>query len=131
MTAASSGRRWVRRVAWLVPVGRGPGMWAFVLNRVTGISLVLYLYLHLAVLGLLAAGPGSWDAFIAIARSPLVLALDVLLIAAVLVHGLNGIRLTLLGRGLLVGAQRQLLLVAAIGAVAGIVAATLKLFEVL
>ena len=35
------------------------GMIAYILNRVTAIGLVVYLYLHLAVLSLLTQGPSG------------------------------------------------------------------------
>jgi succinate dehydrogenase / fumarate reductase cytochrome b subunit len=84
------------------------GMWAYALNRVTGLGLVLYLYIHLVVLSMLAAGPSAWDPFIRLVRSPLFLALDVLLIAGWLIHGLNGLRVTLNAFGLGVGSQKLL-----------------------
>lgn len=86
-------------VNWFDPRGRRMGMWAFVLNRITGIGLVVYLALHLVVLSLLAAGEESWDAFVRLARSPIILIVDVVLIAGLLIHGLNGIRVGLVGLG--------------------------------
>lgn len=80
--------------------GRHLGMWAYVLNRLTGIGLVVYLYLHLVVLSTLARGPEGWDPFIAVVRSPLFLTLDVVLFAGLLIHGLNGLRVTLIGFGI-------------------------------
>jgi succinate dehydrogenase / fumarate reductase cytochrome b subunit len=94
---------------WFDPRGRRLGGWAFALNRLTGLGLVLYLYLHLAVLSLLAAGPGSWDAFVDLALSPIFLALDVVLIFGILFHGLNGIRVGLVGFGFVASKQRALL----------------------
>ncbi len=87
---------------------RSAGLWAFMLHRLSGIGLVFYLYLHLAVLNQLRDGPEQWDAFVALARSPLFLALDVILLAGVLIHGLNGLRLTLLGFGRGLRWQKQL-----------------------
>lgn len=93
-------------------------MWAYALNRITGIGLVVYLYLHLAVLSLLAQGPGGWNAFVSLARMPYFLALDVILIAGILIHGLNGLRVALTGFNIGVKAQKALfgilMLVAAI-----------------
>jgi succinate dehydrogenase / fumarate reductase, cytochrome b subunit len=105
--------RFVRSVFnWVDISGRGFGMIAFVLNRVTGLGLVLYLILHFMLLSLLAAGQGGWNMFIAVAKSPLFLGFDLLLFAGLLIHGLNGIRLTLVGFGVGVGAQRTMFLVA-------------------
>ena len=75
------------------------GQWAFWLHRLSGLGLVVYLYLHLALLGWLRAGPAGWDAFVALARSPAFLLLDAILLAGLAVHALNGVRLTALGLG--------------------------------
>ena len=93
---------------WFDVRRRKMGMWAYALNRITGIALVVYLYLHLAVLSLLKHGPGSWDAFVSLAHSPYFLTLDVILLAGILIHGLNGIRVALTGFGVGVRAQKRL-----------------------
>ncbi len=85
--------------AWWDPRGRRPGYWAFILHRLTGIGLIAYLVLHLWMLRLLAQGPQAWDAFIRLAKSPLFLALDALLLAGLVYHGINGLRLIWVGRG--------------------------------
>lgn len=90
---------------------RGLGMWAYALNRITGIGLVIYLYLHLIVLSLLAQGASGWDAFIALAKTPLFLALDVILLVGLLIHGLNGLRVTLNALNIGVAAQKQLFVI--------------------
>ncbi|HLF29332.1 MAG TPA: hypothetical protein VJG32_23655 [Anaerolineae bacterium] len=111
----------LRRAArWGDVRGRGLGMAAYALNRITGIGLVVYLYLHLAVLGLLAGGPGAWDPFITLARSPAFLVLDVILIAGWLIHGLNGLRVTLTGFGIAVRAQKALFVGLMVVAVLGL-----------
>jgi len=97
-----------RALAWFDVGGRKLGTWAFALNRLTGLALMLYLLLHLGVLTLLALGEAQWDAFIALASSPLFLALDVVLIFGILYHGLNGIRVALVGMGIAVGWQKTL-----------------------
>jgi len=110
--------RWRQIARWVSPLGRNPGLGGFVLNRVAGLGLVVYLMIHLAVLTLLAQGPQAWDAFIRLAKTPLFLGLDVILIAGIVGHGLNGLRVALIGSGLLVRWQRLLLAVlGALGAV--------------
>ncbi len=94
------------------------GRLAFMVHRLTGIALAAYLFLHLAVLAQLQAGPSGWDGFVALAESPLFTLLDVILLAGVLFHGLNGLRMTLLGFGKALRWQGQLFwtaLVVAIG----------------
>ncbi len=84
----------VRRAArWFDVRHRKLGMWAYALNRITGIGLVVYLYLHLVVLSTLSRGPGAWHAFVSLARQPYFLILDVILLAGILIHGLNGLRI--------------------------------------
>jgi len=100
-----------RALLWGDVRGRGLGMWAYALNRITGIGLVVYLYLHLVVLSLLAQGASGWDAFIALAKTPLFLALDVILLVGLLIHGLNGLRITLNALNIGVAAQKQLFVV--------------------
>jgi succinate dehydrogenase / fumarate reductase cytochrome b subunit len=73
------------------------GMLAFMLHRSSGLALVFYLFLHLAVLSKLRAGPEAWDSFLALVRSPVILILDGILLLGVLFHGLNGLRLIWLG----------------------------------
>lgn len=94
------------RSRWFELRHKPVGMLAFMLHRLSGIGLVFYLYLHLAVLNRLRAGPGSWDDFLMLVRSPLFLVLDGLLLFGVLIHGLNGLRLTLIGLNLGLGRQK-------------------------
>lgn len=105
---------------WFDPRDRRMGGLAFALNRITGLGLVLYLYLHLVVLSLLARGPDAWDQFVDIALSPPFLALDVFLLTGMLIHGLNGIRVGLIGFGLV--ASRQKAMFIALMAMAALVA---------
>jgi succinate dehydrogenase / fumarate reductase cytochrome b subunit len=81
------------------------GSWAFALNRLTGLALTVYLFLHLVVLSTLLQGEAGWNDFLALARSPWFLLLDVILIFGILFHGLNGIRVALVGMG--VGARQH------------------------
>ena len=119
----------LRRTAqWADVRWRGLGMWAYALNRLTGIGLVFYLYLHLATLGLLAGGPESWDPFVTLARSPAFLALDVILLAGLLIHGFNGLRVTLNGFGVGVQAQKAMFVGLMLIAAVALVVSTLKIF---
>lgn len=105
---------------WFDPRGRRLGGFAFMLNRLTGLGLVLYLYLHLVILSTLVRGPSAWDQFVDIALSPPFLALDVLLLTGMLIHGLNGLRVGLLGLGIVSSGQKAMFL--ALMAIAAFVA---------
>jgi succinate dehydrogenase / fumarate reductase cytochrome b subunit len=93
---------------WLDPRGRGHGGRALALHRVTGLVIAVYLYAHLAVLSLLLIGSSGWGSFLSLVTAKSFLALEVVLIAAVLFHGLNGIRVALVGSGLAVGHERAM-----------------------
>jgi succinate dehydrogenase cytochrome b subunit len=69
---------------------------------------VFYLYLHLAVLSLLLRGEQAWSDFLRIATSWAFLSLDVLLLFGLLYHGLNGIRVALVGTGVVPNRQKAL-----------------------
>jgi succinate dehydrogenase / fumarate reductase cytochrome b subunit len=77
---------------WVFPFKRTLGTWAFVLNRWSGVLLAIYLYVHLGILTTIAFSPRAYDRFLIVARSPLGLAFDVVLILLILYHGLNGLR---------------------------------------
>lgn len=124
-----SGRR--RGVAgWVDPRGRRLGGWAFMLNRATGIGVLVYLYLHLFVLSTLARGAAAWDSYVSIALSPIFLFFDVVLIFGLLAHGLNGIRVTLVGFGLVVSRQRAMFVSLMILGAIVLVVASIRIFEV-
>jgi succinate dehydrogenase / fumarate reductase cytochrome b subunit len=78
---------------WVFPFKRTLGTWAFVFNRWSGILLAIYLYVHLGVISTLAFKPEAYDQFLVIARTPLGLTFDVILILLLLYHGLNGLRI--------------------------------------
>lgn len=109
--------------SWVDPRGRGHGGRALSLHRLTGAVIVFYLYLHLGVLSMLLVGRSAWSSFLGVVTAKSFLALEAVLIAAVLFHVLNGIRLALVGSGIAVKRERVLFWIAsAIAAVAAIFA---------
>lgn len=100
----SAGKFW----SWFIPIGRQVGGWAFALNRVTAIGLTLYLFLHLMILGQLAKGPDGYNNFLALTENPFIKLGEWAVVAAVFLHGLNGIRIILTSFGVGVTRQRQL-----------------------
>jgi succinate dehydrogenase / fumarate reductase cytochrome b subunit len=93
---------------WFNPAGRQTGGWAFILNRVTALGLTFYLFLHLVILGLLARGPSGYDSFLRLVRNPIFIIGELLVVAAGILHGLNGIRIILTTFGMSVTRQKQL-----------------------
>jgi fumarate reductase subunit D len=70
-----------------------PAFWAFVVHRVSGLALALFLPLHFWVLGSALAGAPALDAFLTWTRQPLVKAAETLLVLALAVHLGGGLRL--------------------------------------
>lgn len=69
------------------------GYWAWLLHRVSGVSVVLFLFLHVLDTSLLGFGPQAYETFVSLYRTPLFRVMEVALAAAVLYHGLNGLRI--------------------------------------
>lgn len=69
------------------------GFVSFILRRVTGVALVLYLFLHMWVIGSVTQGPEVFDARLNMVQTPIFKLLEIALLAAVVYHGLDGIRL--------------------------------------
>jgi succinate dehydrogenase / fumarate reductase cytochrome b subunit len=94
--------------SWFIPIRRDVGSWAFALNRITALGLTLYLFLHLAILGKLAQGPGAYDRFLELTENPFIKLGEWAVVAAAILHGLNGIRIVLTSFGVGVTRQKQL-----------------------
>lgn len=85
---------------------KGLGMWAWILFRVSGIVLVLYLFAHIWVISQgRIGGPDQLDRLFEFFDRPLLVLLDLMLVAAVLYHALNGVRIILMDLG--VGVHRH------------------------
>jgi succinate dehydrogenase / fumarate reductase cytochrome b subunit len=117
-------------LAWFDVRKRRSGSWAFALNRLTGIGLTVYLFLHLVILSILLGGEAGWDQFITLARSPLFLTMDVILLFGFLFHGLNGIRVALVGLGISAKQQQALFWVVAIISLILLVIAGILVFTI-
>jgi succinate dehydrogenase/fumarate reductase cytochrome b subunit len=61
------------------------------------------------VLSTLLRGESAWTGFLRLATKPLFLGLDVLLVFGLLAHGLNGLRVALIGTGVAPDRQKALL----------------------
>ena len=97
-----------RPVGWLDPRGPTHRPLAFVVNRITRLGLVLYQYNHLSGRSLLLRGGEAWNDFLELATTAAFLLLDVLLLFGLLYHGLNGLRVTLVGTGYVPNRQKAL-----------------------
>ncbi len=85
---------------------KGIGMWAWILFRISGLVLVAYLFVHLWVISQgRVGGAESLDGLFEFFDKPLLVFLDLMLVAAVLYHALNGVRILLMDVG--VGISRH------------------------
>ncbi|WP_164517846.1 MULTISPECIES: succinate dehydrogenase, cytochrome b556 subunit [unclassified Mycobacterium] len=73
-----------------------PGMWAFALHRITGATIFFFLFVHVLDTALVRVSPEAYNAVISTYKTPLVGLMELGLVAAVLFHGLNGVRLILI-----------------------------------
>lgn len=69
------------------------GMWSWLLHRVTGLGILLFLFIHIVDVSLLGFGPRVYDEGIALFDSVIVRLLSLSLIGAVLLHAFNGVRI--------------------------------------
>ena len=113
---------------WFDVRHREIGDWAFVLHRLTALGLVLYLGMHLIVLGTLTQGPEAFDSFIELAHNPLFILGELLIVAAALYHGLNGLRVGLTSFGVAVPYQKQIWYVVMAIAVIGSIIFAISMF---
>ncbi|SBW19800.1 succinate dehydrogenase, cytochrome b556 subunit [Protofrankia symbiont of Coriaria ruscifolia] len=72
------------------------GMWSWVAHRITGVLIFFFLFAHVLDTALVRVSPSSYDTVIATYKNPIVNLMEVGLVAAVLFHALNGIRIILI-----------------------------------
>ena len=69
------------------------GYWAWLLHRVSGVAIIVFLFLHVLDTCLIGFGPTAYETFVSIYRVPAFRVGEVALSAAVLYHGINGLRI--------------------------------------
>src|SRR5512137_308837 len=89
------------------PANMKTGMWAWVGHRLTGIVLVVYVFMHLSFITTASLGNGevSFNDLMATTSQPLFILMDFLLVVVVIYHAVNGFRVVLFDMG--VGIKRQ------------------------
>jgi succinate dehydrogenase / fumarate reductase cytochrome b subunit len=70
------------------------GSWSWLLHRITGVILVIYLFMHLFALSSSTAGADKFNTWISSLQTPLTHILEIGLAAVVAFHLLNGLRIT-------------------------------------
>ncbi|MER7397054.1 succinate dehydrogenase, cytochrome b556 subunit [Streptomyces sp. Ru73] len=68
------------------------GMWSWVAHRVTGVLIFFFLFVHVLDTALVRVSPEAYDDVVATYKTPLVNVMEYGLVAAILFHALNGLR---------------------------------------
>ena len=69
------------------------GFFSFILRRFTGVALVLYLFTHMWVIGSVNQGAETFNNRLNLVQTPFFKVAEIALLAAVVYHGFDGIRL--------------------------------------
>ena len=72
------------------------GMWSWVLHRITGVAIFFFLLVHVLDTALVRVSPEAYNVVITTYKTPLIGVAELGLVAAILYHGLNGLRVILL-----------------------------------
>ncbi len=90
------------------PANYSVGMWVWLLHRITGLVILGYAAAHLIVISLASAGNGgTFDNVMDTLGEPWVVGLEMVLLAAIFFHVLNGIRILLFDLGVGIRSQKQ------------------------
>jgi len=72
------------------------GQWSWILHRITGVAVILFLFAHVVDTAAVGWGPEAYDRITAAYDNPIVRLLELGLVVAVLYHALNGLKITLI-----------------------------------
>jgi succinate dehydrogenase / fumarate reductase cytochrome b subunit len=71
------------------------GMWTWVAHRITGVLIFFFLFAHVIDTAMVRVSPEAYNAAVETYKNPIVGVMEIGLVAAVLFHALNGIRIVL------------------------------------
>ncbi|MBI4437016.1 MAG: succinate dehydrogenase, cytochrome b556 subunit [Candidatus Omnitrophica bacterium] len=72
------------------------GMWSWALHRATGVGVLLFLFIHIIDTAFIIFGPEAYNHLVSLYKQAFFRPLEVGLLAALLYHSLNGIRICLI-----------------------------------
>ena len=73
-----------------------PGMWSWVLHRISGATIFFFLFVHVLDTSLVRVSPEAYNQVVETYKTPIVGLMEAGLVAAALFHGLNGVRVILI-----------------------------------
>jgi succinate dehydrogenase / fumarate reductase cytochrome b subunit len=71
------------------------GMWSWVLHRITGVAIFFFLLVHVLDTALIRVSPEAYNAVMATYKTPIMGLGEAVLVAAIVFHAYNGIRIIL------------------------------------
>ena len=78
----------------MLPFYRGAeGHWAWLLHRISGLGVLIFLILHIVDIWLVGFGPEIFDELLFLYRHPVFRVGEFLVFAGVIYHALNGVRI--------------------------------------
>ena len=72
------------------------GMWSWIFHRVTGVAILLFLLIHIVDITILGFGRDVYNHALTIFSTPAIRIFSLALIASVIYHSFNGVRITLI-----------------------------------
>ena len=72
------------------------GMWSWVLHRITGVAIFFFLLVHVLDTSLVRVSPEAYNSVIATYKTAIIGLGELGLVAAILYHSLNGVRIILI-----------------------------------
>lgn len=69
------------------------GMWTWMLHRITGLGVLLFLIIHVVDTGIVVFSPPLYDQALALYKHPLFRFAELLIFFSVLYHAVNGLRI--------------------------------------
>ncbi len=76
--------------------GDPPGMWSWVLHRITGTTIFFFLFVHVLDTALVRVSPQAYNEVVETYKTPIIGLMEIGLVAALLYHALNGVRIILI-----------------------------------
>ena len=72
------------------------GMWSWLFHRISGLAILIFLFLHIVDISLLSFGPTVYNHGIVLFDQIIARLLSLALIGAILYHAFNGVRILLI-----------------------------------
>lgn len=73
-----------------------PGQWSWIAHRITGVAVILFLFAHVVDTAVVGWGPNAYNRVTAVYHNWVVRLLELGLVAAVLYHAINGVKIMII-----------------------------------